>query len=67
MLNYNELNNTHVISGRKPGTYKWYEIQDAADYYDLFDQPKVFWPSIGKFPRFSWDEQGQFVNSKGYV
>jgi type I restriction-modification system DNA methylase subunit len=62
-----ELNNTHVISGRKPGTYKWYEIQDAADYYDLFDQPKVFWPSIGKFPRFSWDEQGQFVNSKGYV
>jgi len=54
-------------SGRKPGPYKWYEIQDAVEYYEVFDKPKIFWPDIAKFPRFSWDEQGQFVNNKGYV
>ncbi len=44
--------------GRKPGPYKWYEIQDSIDYYVAFEQPKVFWPDIGKFPRFSWDASG---------
>ena len=53
--------------GRKPGSYQWFEIQDTAEYYDQFNHSKIFWPSIGKYPRFSWDEQGQFVNSKGYV
>jgi type I restriction-modification system DNA methylase subunit len=62
-----EQKETHTQNGRKPGSYKWYEIQDSAEYYELFNQPKIFWPSIGKFPRFSWDEQGFFVNSKGYV
>ncbi len=53
--------------GRKPGTYKWYEIQDSVDYYNEFDKPKIFWPDIARFPRFSWDERGQFVNNKGYI
>ena len=53
--------------GRKPGPYKWYEIQDSVDYYEVFEKPKIFWPDIARFPRFSWDELGQLVNNKGYV
>ncbi|MFZ6666313.1 DUF7149 domain-containing protein [Peijinzhouia sedimentorum] len=33
-------------NGRKPGSYKWYEIQDAVDYYDEFEKPKVMLPDI---------------------
>lgn len=53
--------------GRKGGTYKWYEIQDTVDYYAAFERPKIFWPDIGKFPRFSWDEHGTYVNDKGFI
>ncbi len=42
----------------------WWELRPC-DYYDAFEKPKIFWPDIAKFPRFSWDEQGQFVNDKG--
>ena len=27
--------------GRKPGSYKWYEIQDARDYYKEFEKVKT--------------------------
>jgi len=27
--------------GRKPGNYKWYEIQDSIDYYREFEKPKI--------------------------
>src|SRR3712207_3031689 len=53
--------------GRKAGTYRWYEIQDTVDYYDAFERPKVFWPDIGKFPRFSWNVSGTYVNDKGFI
>ena len=29
--------------GRKPGSYKWYEIQDAVDYYAEFEKPKIIY------------------------
>jgi type I restriction-modification system DNA methylase subunit len=53
--------------GRKPGSYKWYEIQDSVDYYKAFDQPKIFWPELAKQPRFSWDDTGAYINNKGFV
>jgi Eco57I restriction-modification methylase len=43
----------------------WWELRPC-DYYDAFEKPKIFWPPIGKYPRFSWDEQGQFVNNAGF-
>jgi len=52
--------------GRKPGPYKWYEIQDPVEYYKEFEKPKIFWAGIGKFPRFSWNEQGQIINDAGF-
>ncbi|MGH2497191.1 MAG: Eco57I restriction-modification methylase domain-containing protein, partial [Ktedonobacteraceae bacterium] len=44
----------------------WWELRPC-DYYNAFDMPKIFWPNITKFPRFSWDERGQFVNNKGFI
>jgi len=32
--------------GRKPGNYKWYEIQDTVDYYKEFEKVKILWPGI---------------------
>ena len=61
----NGLDSNIAWSGRKNGTYKWYEIQDPVDYHTEFEKPKIFWPDIARFPRFSWDEQGKFVNDKG--
>jgi type I restriction-modification system DNA methylase subunit len=60
-------NNQHSWPGRKPGSYKWYEIQDTVDYFEEFEKPKIFWPDIARFPRFSWDEQGQLINDKGNI
>jgi hypothetical protein len=44
----------------------WWELR-ACDYYDAFEQPKIFWPELTKIPRFSWDEGGVYVNNKGYL
>jgi hypothetical protein len=47
--------------------YKWYEIQDSIDYHAAFDRPKIFWPDIAKFPRFSWDTSGFYLGNTGYI
>lgn len=47
------------------GSTQWYELRPCS-YYDEFDQPKIFWPDIGKLPRFSWDVQGTYNNDKGF-
>lgn len=44
----------------------WWELR-ACSYYDAFEKPKIFYPDIAKYPRFSWDEQGIFTNNKGYI
>ena len=42
--------------GRKPGTYKWYEIQDAVDYWQEFEKPKILWPGISsEIASFAFD------------
>jgi type I restriction-modification system DNA methylase subunit len=53
--------------GRKPGEYKWYEIQDAVDYWEGFDGPKIVWPDISKLPRFSMDLEGRYLGNTGYA
>lgn len=53
--------------GRKPGSYKWFEIQDSVDYYEQFDKPKIFWPDIAKIPRFSFAEAGVHIGNTGYL
>ncbi|MCF8036778.1 MAG: Eco57I restriction-modification methylase domain-containing protein, partial [Desulfobacteraceae bacterium] len=44
--------------GRKPGAYKWYEIQDTIDYYEEFEKPKIMLPDISLRGNFAMDEAG---------
>jgi hypothetical protein len=53
-------------TGRKAGSYKWYEIQDQVAYYREFEKPKIFWAEIAKLPRFSIDRECFFSNNSCY-
>jgi hypothetical protein len=48
--------------GRKPGPYKWYEIQDTVEYYKELEKPKLIWPEIAKTSRFSVDYRNNYLN-----
>jgi hypothetical protein len=48
--------------GRKPGSYKWYELQDAVDYFPMFEKPKRVFQRIGFHSRIAFDDSGRFPN-----
>jgi hypothetical protein len=52
--------------GRKPGKYKWFEIQDDVAYYEIFDGPKIIFPDIAKGPRFCLDTEGHYLANTAY-
>jgi hypothetical protein len=52
--------------GRKPGRYKWCEIQDDVAYYEAFDSPKIIFPDIAKGPRFCLDTRGNYLANTAY-
>jgi hypothetical protein len=52
--------------GRKPGKYKWYEIQDDVAYYNIFEEPKIVFPDIAKNPRFFLENTGAYVANTAY-
>lgn len=54
-------------SGRKPGSYQWFEIQDAVDYYEEFEKPKIIYPNICKQPEFLVDDKFQYTNQKCFI
>ncbi|MGB3206539.1 MAG: DNA methyltransferase, partial [Crinalium sp.] len=53
--------------GRKKGNYKWYEIQDTIDYWELFDQPKIIYQEIQFHPSYSYDENCYLTNNKAFI
>jgi type I restriction-modification system DNA methylase subunit len=53
--------------GRKPGSYRWYEIQDSVDYYQEFEKPKIMWPEIAGSARFGYDDAGYYANNKVFI
>ncbi|MCD6494503.1 Eco57I restriction-modification methylase domain-containing protein [Candidatus Bipolaricaulota bacterium] len=53
--------------GRKPGSYKWYEIQDSIDYYADFEKPKIMYQEIAKSQAFAYDQQCLFGNNKVFI
>lgn len=63
---YNEIINGEW-GGRKSGSYKWYEIQDAVDYYLEFEKPKIIYPNICKRPEFTYEEHGKYTNQKCFI
>jgi len=44
----------------------WWELRPC-NYYYVFDKPKIFFSDIANFPRFSWGEEGYYVNNRGYA
>lgn len=49
--------------GRKPGSYRWYELQDPVEYWQAFEKPKIMYQDIAWQPRFSLDTDGMFSNN----
>ena len=47
--------------GRKPGPYKWYEIQDTVAYHGEFEKPKIMFPDIGTRGQFTFDNRGHYA------
>jgi hypothetical protein len=52
------------ITGRKPGDYEWYELQDVVAYHAEFLKPKIVWPVITMASRFTFDTSGYYLNDK---
>jgi len=48
--------------GRKPGSYEWYEIQDAVDYYEEFEKEKIVWPETSLENQFCMVKSGHYLN-----
>lgn len=53
--------------GRKPGSYKWFEIQDNIGYWKEFEQPKIVFPDIAQNSEFSWDSQNHYLLNTCYI
>lgn len=54
--------------GRKPGSYCWFEIQDAVDYYQEFEKNKIIWPGISsEITAFTFDRQGFYGNDNNQI
>jgi len=56
--------NNNQKRGRKPGNYRWYELQDITAYYAEFEKPKIIWAKYGIEPAFALDKNGfYFANT----
>jgi hypothetical protein len=53
--------------GRKPGRYKWFEIQDDIAYFPSFEVPKIIYPDIAMESRFAFDTAGTFFGNTAYM
>lgn len=52
--------------GRKPGDYKWYEIQDNTAYFRLFDSGKIVWPLTADQWGYALDNDCHYLTSGGF-
>ena len=53
--------------GRKPGLYKWYEIQDSTDYWQHFEGPKIIHTDITWRPQFAFTEEPTYLVNTAYM
>ncbi|MBU4485838.1 MAG: type II restriction endonuclease, partial [Candidatus Delongbacteria bacterium] len=61
--------------GRKPGQYKWYEIQDTVAYYEEFLKEKIIYAEtmrihktdVMNFPRFGYDNNKYFCDKTTFI
>ncbi len=55
--------NNNETEGRKPGPYKWYEIQDNVAYYQSFTKPKIAWGNLALNAQFSLIKDEYYINA----
>lgn len=60
-------NDSGQTIGRKPGPYKWFEIQDSVDYYKLFEDKKIVWPNLQNSNKFSYESNGVYINAPSVI
>lgn len=53
--------------GRKKGTYAWYELQDAVDYWREFSRPKIIYKVIQFYASYAFDGEGRLGNDKTFI
>jgi len=61
--------------GRKPGSYKWFEIQDNIAYYKEFEKEKLIWAETMRvhktgdrnFPRFGYDNGDYYTDKTVFI
>jgi adenine-specific DNA-methyltransferase len=49
--------------GRKPGSYKWYEIQDPVAFHAELANPKIVWGNLNNTPSFALDLDSRLIAS----
>lgn len=54
-------------SGRKSGSYKWFETQDSIAYHLDFKKPKIIYANMTKYMPFTYDEDGYYTNQKCFI
>ncbi len=60
--------NSNEEGGRKPGDYKWFEIQDNTAYYPEFERPeKIIWGLTADKWAFTIDTAQHYLPSNGYI
>lgn len=57
----------NVWKGRKPGSYKWYEIQDAIDYFHEFEKSKIILPDIALRMQATYDNGNHYSVNTTYI
>uniref|UniRef100_UPI00214D561B TaqI-like C-terminal specificity domain-containing protein n=1 Tax=Parapedobacter tibetensis TaxID=2972951 RepID=UPI00214D561B len=55
--------NNGELTGRKPGPYKWYEIQDNVAYFEEFEGPKIAWGNLALRSQFAFIPEGYYINA----
>ncbi|MCE9653237.1 MAG: N-6 DNA methylase [Nitrosarchaeum sp.] len=57
--------NTNSI-GRKPGKYKWFEIQDSTAYWGIFLEKGIVYPDMNTKPNFAINDNNYFPSAALY-
>jgi hypothetical protein len=52
-----------IPGGRKPGSYKWYEIQDTIAYWQEFEYPQIVWGNLATSPQFAFAPSGTHLSA----
>jgi hypothetical protein len=57
---------TGAWSGRKPGSYEWFEIQDNVAYWSIFEKKKIVSNKVTDKPNFSIDTSKSYLANTAY-